>query len=471
MKETGACNGNSLIELPIGKALFSLAIPLMVSSGLATTQSIIDTFWVGKLGKEALAAVALGGTIMMFLFALGIGIAAGTLALVARFVGANQHKTANNVAFQALIMALVMSAIVGTVGFFCSGPLLKSLGASAEVVHLGVGYLRILFAGTVTLFVLFLGSATLQGAGDTITPMKMSLLANVLNMIFDPFFIFGIGLPRMGVSGAAVATVLSQAISGALILYILARPGAAIHLNIKQLKLDVQTMKDILKIGVPNSFQMFVRSVMVLILISLVASFGNSAIAAYGIGVRLRMIFLMPAFALGSASATMVGQNLGAGEFLRARKSALFATLVDMGIMVIASILFFIFSQDIIEIFNSDPQVVRLGSEFIRVTSPFFIFIAFSAVLNKALSGAGDTLVPMFLTLLSLWFFQIPAAFLLSRHTSLGVSGIWWSIGLSSLLNGLLILAWFRTGKWKERFLKSPAKKLDFESGILLERE
>jgi len=325
------------------------------------------------------------------------------------------------------------------------------LGAGKDVLETGTGYLKILLLGGITMFVLFVGNAILQGAGDTVTPMKLMVLANVINIILDPVFIFGIGVPRMDTSGAAVATVISQAVSAVCVLWMLSNGRARVHVSLKKWQFSLEHIKGIIKIGFPSSMQIFFRSIMMIILISIVAGFGTCAVAAYGIGMRLQMVILMPAFALGGAAATLVGQNLGAGLPLRARKGAWVATIFDMIIMAFIAVVFFSFANQIIGIFNKNCEVIRLGAQYIRITTPFYIFIAFGIVLNRALGGAGDTLVPMIITLLSLWGFQIPMALFLAKSTPLGVTGIWWATGLTSLLNGMLILAWFETGRWKKK--------------------
>jgi putative MATE family efflux protein len=217
------------------------------------------------------------------------------------------------------------------------------------------------------------------------------------------------------------------------------------------LEFRLRYIKEILRIGFPSSMQIFFRSLMGVAVVGIVAGFGTYAVAAYGVGMRLQMVILMPAFALGGSAATLVGQNLGAGKSARAKRSAWVATIFDMIIMVFVAVIFYLFARQIIGVFNKNREVIDLGAEYIRITTPFYIFIAFGVVLNRALAGAGDTFVPMIITLLSLWGFQIPMAIFLSKHTSMGVTGIWWSVALTSILNGMLILGWFETGRWKKR--------------------
>ena len=441
-----------LTKGPILHAIFSLAGPLMVIAILHTTQSLIDMFWVGRLGAASIAAVAMSATIMMILFTIIVGVSTGTLALVARYVGAKDSKKADAVATQSIYLGVIMATVAVVTGLLFTKRLFLLLGASQEVLEAGIGYLKILLVGGITMFMLFLGNAILQGAGDTVTPMKLMILANIINIILDPVFIFGWGgMPRMNTSGAAVATVISQAISSFLVIWMLSNGRSIVHIHLSEWKIKLDLLKTILKIGLPSSLQMFFRSLMGVVLIGIVASFGTAAVAAYGVGMRLQMVVLMPAFALGGSAATLVGQNLGSGQPGRAKRSAWVATFFDMIVMAFIAVAFFSFAYQFMSVFNKDKNVIALGIQYLRITTPFYIFIAFGIVLNRALAGAGDTFVPMIITLLTLWGFQVPAAILLSRNTALGVTGVWWAMGLASLLNGLLILGWFETGRWKKR--------------------
>lgn len=443
-------HNKDLTNGPVIFKVISLAAPLMVVAVLNTTQSIVDMFWVGRLGPSSIAAVAMSGMIIMVFFTIIVGVSTGTVALVARAIGAKDKKTADTVATQSVYMAAAMSVIVVILGILFTDKLYLMLGAGSDIIETGTGYLKILLLGGITMFILFAGNSILQGAGDTVTPMKLMVVANVINLILDPLFIFGIGVPRMNTSGAAVATVISQAVSAIWVLWMLSNGRSIVRVNFKKMEIRLQYIKEILRIGFPSSIQIFFRSLMGVALVSIVSGFGTYAVAAYGIGMRLQTVILMPAFALGGSAATLVGQNLGAGAPARAKKSAWVATIFDIIIMVFIAIIFFLFARPIMGIFNKNCEVINLGAQYIKITTPFYVFIAFGVVLNRALAGAGDTIVPMIITILSLWGFQIPMALFLSKNTSMGVTGIWWAVALASVVNGLLILGWFETGRWKK---------------------
>jgi putative MATE family efflux protein len=435
---------------PLLKALGVLSAPMLVSALLQNLLSVIDLFWVGRLGPRAVAAVAMGGTILMVLYPMLMGMSLGTVALVARAMGAARYDDASAAAGQSLLLALLMGIVFGLLGWVFTPYLFGLLGAEAEVLPDGYAYLRISLLGSLTSFVLFIGNAALQGAGDTVTPMLVMAVANVLNLILDPLFIFGCGpLPPLGVSGAALATVLAQAAAAAISVQMLLSGRVRIHVHLRQLLPQFGLSWRLLRIGIPGSGQMLSRSLMGLVLMRVVAGCGTLAVAAYGTGLRFHMITLMPTFALGGAAATMVGQNLGAGNPGRARRAAWLAALVGVALMLLAALFFALFAAPLTRLFNRDPGVVAIGAEYLRIVSPFYVFAALAIVLGRALNGAGDSMAPMVFTVISLWGLQVPLALHFSATWASRTQGIWWAIVAATILHGLLTAAWFETGRWK----------------------
>ena len=446
MSKTGLTDGSIL------RALGQLATPMLVTAVLQNLQSLIDLFWVGSLGPSAIASVAMSGTILMVLFPMLMGLATGTIALVARATGAGQMEDAGKATSQSLVLALVLGGISGLLGWHFSDPLLHLLNAAPDVVEAGGAYLRISLLGSFTVFVLFIGNAALQGAGDAITPMYVMAFSNVLNIGLAPLFIFGLGpLPAMGVRGAALATVLAQAAAAAVVVYALLQGKTQLHLSAAQCKPDLALSWRILRIGIPGSGQMVSRSLMAAVMMRIVAGCGTAAVAAYGVGLRFHMIIMMPAFALGGAAATMVGQNLGAGKPQRAGRAAWLATWIDMGFMAIAAGMMVAFAPAIIRVFNSEPDVIQTGSRYLRIVSPFYIFAALGIVLGRALNGAGDSMAPMVITIITLWGFQVPLAIWFARLWQPATQGIWWAMAVAIVVQGLLVAAWFETGRWKKQ--------------------
>jgi len=436
----------------ISKAIWFLAVPMIASNVLQSAFNLVDMAFVGRLGPVALAAVAMAGQILMILMFVMIGIGAGTTALISRAVGEKNRTKADNIAMQTAILGLIGSLVFGAIGYFSSPWMLKLLGASPEVIQIGTGYLQITFAGIMALVYMFSIAAVLQGAGDATTPMIILGVSTILNIVLDPLLIFGIGFfPRLGVNGAAWATVISRGIGALIALEVLLKGRSRVHVRLKYLRFDFDIIWRILKIGMPASAQMTLRGLVGIALIAVVAGFGTVAVAAYGIGIRFHMLAMMPGFALGMAAQTLVGQNLGARQPHRASRSAWTATGYYSIFMVAMTMLFIIFAPQLILLFNNDPHVLRLGTDFLRITSWGYLFIALSLIFNRSLSGAGDTISPMILTFISLWLVQLPLAVFLSRMPALGVDGIWIAILVSYAVQGVLTVAWFQTGRWKHK--------------------
>ena len=443
MRPTNLTEGSSL------RALTGLAMPMLVGAVLQNLQSLIDLFWVGRLGPTAVASVAMSGTVLMILFPMLMGVSTGTVALVARATGAGRPQDASAAAGQSLALALILGGASAVLGLLFSRDLFRLLGAAPDVVAGGSAYLRVSLLGSFTVFALFIGNAALQGAGDAVTPMWIMGVANVVNMVLDPLFIFGLGpVPAMGVRGAAIATVLAQGVAACLSLSHLLGGRGRLHVRLAQWRPDLALSWRILRIGIPNSGQMVSRSLVSAVMMAIVASCGTAAVAAYGIGLRLHMIIMMPAFAIGGAVATMVGQNLGAGRPQRARRAAWLGTGVDAAFMAVAALVLALAAPTIIRVFNADPEVVSIGSRYLRIVSPFYVFSALGIVLGRALNGAGDTIGPMVITIVCLWGLQAPLALWFAQLWQPATQGIWWAMSATMTLQALLTAAWFETGRW-----------------------
>jgi putative MATE family efflux protein len=449
MSPTSSKNNLMITDGSVLGAVVRLTVPMLVSGILQNAQSLIDLFWVGSLGPTAVAAVAMSATILMLLFPMLMGISTGTVALVARAMGAGQPEEASEATSQSLLLAVFLGGISGLLGWHFSDRLFHLLGAAPEILPDGEAYLRISLLGSFTVFVLFIANAALQGAGDTVTPMYVMVISNILNIVLAPLLIFGLGpFPRLLVRGAAWAMVLSQAAAASLSLYVLFTGRSHLHTRLRQWKPRLSLSWRILRIGLPGSGQMLSRSLMSAVMMRIVAGCGVAAVAAYGVGLRLHMIVLMPAFALGGAAATMVGQNLGAAKPARARHAAWLATWLDVGVMVVAAAFFMVLAPALIRVFNGEPEVVRIGSRYLLIVSPFYIFAALGIVLGRALNGAGDSMAPMVITILTLWGLQVPLAIWWSRLWQTPTQGVWWAIAAAMTVNGLLVAGWFETGRW-----------------------
>jgi putative MATE family efflux protein len=436
----------------IYKNIWILAFPMMIGNVLQTVFNVVDMIFVGKLGPDSIAAVALCGMILMLIITLLIGIGVGTTAIIARHIGAKEYVKANEVALQSILLGTFIALFLTVAGYFLSETLMKLFGAEASVVQLGTVYLRITFLGSITLFILFGGAAILRGAGDARTPMFILILSAVINIIADPLLIFGIGpFPRLEIAGAAIATVFARSVGMFITLYVLIKGYSVIQISFRNIKLKFDVIWRIIRLAVPGSLQMGFRSVSGVILMRIVALYGTYSLAALGIGLRVNMIVMMPGFGLGAATATLVGQNLGAKQPRRAEKSAWISLGIYEGIMICMGFLFYLFAPKIIAVFNTDPNVLREGISFLHIVTLSYVFLAIAIVLNQALNGAGDTLSPMVITGIAVFGVRIPLAFLLPRLFDLGTSGIWLAVALSTVLEGTVVGFWFRSGRWKRK--------------------
>ncbi len=436
----------------ISKLTLSLAIPLIASNVFGTIFELIDAIFIGKLGSEALAGVAMSGVVLFFLATFGIGLNIGTVSLIARFTGLKNFKQADKTAEQAFLVGIVVSFFLSVTGYIFAPKILSMLGAEGKVLSYGTPYIRILLLGIYTMFFLFLGSAVLRGTGDAKTPMKIIIFSVLLNIILDWVLIFGkFGFPALGTKGAALATVISRGIGGAILIMILFKGTHNIHLKYKSIKPDFSIIREIFKIGIPASVQMFIRSSSSIILIKLVSLFGTATIAGYGICGRLFTLFLLPGFGFADAAQTMVGQNLGAGKPLRARKSALISVFYYSLVLIVLCSLTFIFSKPVIKIFNKEIEVVTIGSLFLRFTSISALFLSVGLVFSRVFQGAGDSITPMIITAFSLYVFQIPMAYVFGIILDLKQTGIGMAMPLSSFLHALMISLFFLKGKWMRR--------------------
>ncbi|HOJ39586.1 MAG TPA: MATE family efflux transporter [bacterium] len=437
-------------EGELGRTVLSLSLPLITANVFVSTLELVDAIYVGRLGSEMLAAVAMAGVIMFLLLTLGGGLGVGTVALVSRAFGEKDYQRADEVVIQSFLLAAIFAAGLGSLGLVVSPYLLKALGARGQVLTAGVGYLRILFGGLVTMLFSFMGFSAFQGAGDTVTPMKIALLSTGLNIVLDPIMIFGwLGLPKMGVAGAAWATVLSRAVGDGFLFHWLYRGRDAIQLRGKPVRVNPGLMARIVTIGLPSSLQMLLRSFSAVVLVKIVSLFGPTVVAAYGVGGRIFGFFLLPGFGFGGAAATLVGQNLGAGQPELAEKSVRVAMRYYFFCLLAGSCLVAVFSHQIAAVFNRESQFIPCAASYLRYLALGVLFLPAGVVGSRALQGAGEVVPPMIMTGVALYLVQIPAAWFLSRYTGLKETGIWLAGIVGNIAHAILMWMVFSRGHWK----------------------
>ncbi len=434
------------------RAIWYLAPPMMLETGIMNVAQLLDTYWVAQLGSAALAAVTISITVRWVLNGLGNGLGIGGMAVVARRIGAQDEAAAAHAAWQAILLGLVVSVLTGGVGIAISRPLLELLGASAEVLPLGLAYLRVAFGGIFTLILLFVINAMLRGAGEARLAMKVLFLATATTVVLEPALVFGFGpIPALGIAGSAWANVLGFGAGLALQVAVLVRGRTRLRLDFQNLRPDLPLMGRIIRIALPSTVQMTLRSSSRLAIIGLLGLYGTFATAAYGVANRMLLIALIPCFGLGNAAGTLVGQNLGAKQPGRAGRSAWWVAAYAGGFMTLMAALLTVFASPVIALFDPTPEVVALGTEALQMIAWSMVASAIGVVLARGFDGAGNTVPAMTINLLSLWILEVPAAYGLSRWLGWGVTGIWWGRVLANLANGLFFAIWFRRGKWKER--------------------
>ncbi len=432
------------------RAIWYLAPPMMLETGILNVAQLLDTYWVGQLGSAALAAVTISITIRWVLNSLANGLGIGGMAVVARRIGARDQDAAAHAAWQTILLGLTVSFFLSVTGLLLAHPLLLLLGADAEVLPLGLAYLRIAFGGIFTLILVFAINAMLRGAGEARLAMQVLILSTATTVVLEPALVFGLGpLPALGVAGSAAANVLGFGAGLGLQLAVLLRGQAHIRINLDDLRPDFPLMGRIIRIALPSTIQMTLRSSSRLAIVALVGLYGTFATAGYGVANRLLLITLIPCFGLGNAAGTLVGQNLGAHQPDRAQRSAWWVSAYAAGYMAVAAVLLTLFAPALITFFDATPQVVAFGAECLRVVAWSLVFSAVGVVLARGFDGAGNTVPAMAINLLTLWAMEVPIALGLSHWLGLGATGVWWGRAVANLANGLLFALWFRRGGWK----------------------
>ena len=426
----------------LGPAIWQIAWPVMTGQLLYTMLTVVDMFWVGRLGAATVAAVALGGSVLGVLYSAGQVVMVGVLATASRAAGADSRVGVKESLRHGLLLAVLASIPMAVVGVLLSGRILGWFGAAPDVVAAGWGFLAILLAVLPGFFAGMVLYSGFQALGDTRTPMFITLATNVLNFVLDPLLIFGwLGLPRMGAAGAALATILSQ--SGGLV-------AMAVILNRRGLltlrgPVRRESMKTILGIGVPAGLQAVTRPLTGMLLFGIACRFGTAAMAAFGIGLRLLQLMYIYLGGLASAGQTLVGQSLGQKKpdlaFRVSQRVLWIAFLLQLVVMP----LLFLFAPLLVRVFNADADVVRYGTGYLRVLAPMLVVLGFSTAWDGAQRGAGATRNPMVAALISNWGIKIPAALVFARLLGYGVTGIWLGIGVSIIVEaGILAIGYYR---------------------------
>lgn len=446
---------------PILKSLISLAMPIVFANILQTAYQLIDTFWVGRLGATAVAAVSLSFPFIFLLISLAGGLAIAGTILVAQHKGRNDIESVDHVAGQTLLMMFVTGAVVSVIGYFLAGPLLSLMGTPAEVFLDAEKYLQISFIGLLFMFGFFVFQSLMRGVGDVKTPLFIVLFTVILNLILDPLFILGWGpIPAYGVSGAAIATIGTQGLATFIGMGMLISGKYGVHIKLSNLKFDIPLIKKMFWLGFPASISQSARALGMMIMTFLVATFGTITVASYGIGGRILSFIIIPSIGLSMATSTLVGQNIGAGKIDRADKITKMSSLISFLFLTFVGLLVFIFAKPLTAAFiPGETAVIESGSLFVKIMAFTFGLIGLQQTINGAFQGSGSTTITMILSLVSLFVIQFPVAYILSKHTSLGAEGIYWAFPIANVLMAIITVLVYSTGSWKKKELfKNPTQ-------------
>ena len=436
----------------IHRAILFLAPAMVLEVAIISISELFDTFWVSRLGSAALAAVTFGIAVRWFVNSLPMGLGTGGMAMVARRVGARDREAADHAAGQTILLGLILSLLLTVVGLALARPLLQLMGAEAEVMPLGVTYLRITFLGSFAWVLVWVINPMIRGAGEARLAMWVLVLITTVIVVSEPILVLGLGpVPRLGIAGSAGAYVLGFGCGSLVQIVMLVRGRACVGLKLRHLRPDLPLMSRIIGIALPGAVQMTLRSASNIVLVGLVGSFGTFATAGFGLADRILLWILLPTLGLGNAAGTLVGQNLGAKKPSRAERCAAWVSAYAIIYMLVACTLVCVFAASLGAFFDPTPEVVAIGSMAIRVITFSLILDGIGIVLGRSMDGAGNTVPSAVVNLVTLWGLQLTVAFALSKWLGFGLLGIWLARALANAANGLLLAAWFRRGRWKER--------------------
>ena len=437
---------------PIGRAIILLAIPMVLEMCMESVFAVVDIFWVAHLGADAIATVGLTESMLTLMYAVAIGLGIGATAMVARRVGENNPEGAARAAVQAIALGLIVSVVFAVIGVTLAPRLLQAMGGSPWVLEHGVNFTKIMFAGNASILVLFLINAIFRGAGDAAIAMRVLWLANAINIVLGPCFIFGLGpFPEMGVAGAAVATTIGRSTGVVYAFSKLIRSGGRFDIRRQHVRLEPAIMARLVSLSSTATFQVFIGMASWIGLIKTISSFGSNAVAGYTIGVRVLVFALLPSWGMANAAATMVGQALGAGKPDRAEKAVWIAGFYNMICLGFVGLMFVIFARQIIGLFTDDPNVAYYGIDCLRIVAYGFLFYAYGMVLTQSFNGAGDTWTPTIINLFVFWLWELPLAYLLAIVFKIGPRGVFLSIMIAFSTLAVISAVVFRRGGWKTR--------------------
>jgi putative MATE family efflux protein len=436
----------------LNRSILLLAVPMVLEMVLESLFGVVDVFWVGRLGANAVATVGLTESMLSLVFAVGMGLSLSTTAMVARRIGEKDSAGAAVAAVQAIALGVIVSLIIGLPCIVFGPRLLQLMGASPEIVSVGGGYARICLGGSCAVLLLFLNNAIFRGAGDAAIAMRLLWVSNIINLVLDPCLIFGWGpVPRMGVTGAAVATLIGRSIGVLYQFYRLLKGTERIRILASQIRLQWDVLLRLLRVSLTGILQFAIAHTSWIGLVRIISIFGSAAIAGYTIAIRIVIFAILPSWGLSNAAATLVGQNLGAGHPERAEKAVWRTGLYNVIFLGSVGAVFVIFPEPIIRLFTHDPAVVPQGASCLRIVSYGNLGYAYFMVMMQAFNGAGDTITPTIVNFFGFWLFEIPLAYWLAIPLKMRSNGAFFAIAIAEGTMAAVSAILFRQGRWKKQ--------------------
>lgn len=435
----------------IDRAIVLLSIPMIVEMSMESIFAVVDAFYVSLLNdNDAVATIGLTETVLSLIYSLAIGSSMAVTAMVARRVGEKDFHSARVAAAQAIYIGLGLSALISIFGLYFAKDILRLMGGSEQLIENNVNYTRWMFGGNITIIMLFLINAIFRGAGSAALAMRSLILSNVLNIALGPLLIFGVyPFPALGVEGAAIATNIGRGIGVLFQVYHLVRGSGIIKIGREHLTVKWKIIQRLLSVSFGSTGQFLISSASWIFLARIVSGFGSASFAGYTFAIRVIVFAILPAWGMANAAATLVGQNLGAGQPERAEKSAWRAAFFNFVFLAFITVVFFSFAEPIMRLFTHDEVVLRSGIQCLQVVSLGYIFYAYGMVLNQSFNGAGDTRTPIIISFFGFWIFQIPFAYLLAYWFNTGPVGVYAAIALAESLMAIAAIIVFRRGRWK----------------------
>lgn len=435
----------------VRRAVFMLSIPMILEMMMESVFAVVDIYYVSKVSVNAVATIGLTESIVTLVYAVAIGLSMAATAVVARRVGEKDIKGASQAAVQAIFLGIAVACVVSVIGILYPKEILGLMGAEPDLISEGYGYTKVLLGGNVTIMLLFLINAIFRGAGDASIAMWALVLSNGLNIILDPIFIFGLGpIPEFGVQGAAIATTIGRGTAVVFQLLILFYGWSRIKIAFKDLVVRAKVMFNLVKVSLGGIGQFLIGTSSWIFLMRIMSEFGSEVLAGYTIAIRVMMFTLMPAWGMSNAAATLVGQNLGAGQPQRAEDSVWKTGKYTAIFMAIVSIIYLLFAKTIIGWFTTETEVIKQGALCLQVIAAGYVFYAYGMVVIQSFNGSGDTRTPTYINFICFWLFQLPFAYVGAIILDFGPIGVFWAITLAEILIAIIGITWFRKGKWKE---------------------